>query len=178
MSKRNLVVFIASTLDGYIATKDDSLEWLFNVEGEGDNGFSEFYETIDTILLGKRTYDWIMKQESEEFPYKNKECYVFTRSSIEDNENVKFINEDVTKFVRKLKSEDGKNIWIVGGGELLHSFIKEVDELIVTIAPTILGNGIPLFREGDYQIDLILKRIKNYNQFVELHYLVKKTLTH
>lgn len=176
--KRNLVLFIASSLDGYIATKDDSLEWLFNVEGEGDNGFSEFYKTVDTILLGKRTYDWIMEQDSEEFPYKNKECYVFTRSSIEDTEDVKFINEDITKFVDKLKSEDGKNIWIVGGGELLHSFIKEVDELIVTIAPTILGNGIPLFREGDYQLDLILKRMKNYNQFVELHYVVKKTLTH
>jgi len=174
--KRNLVLFIASSLDGYIATKDDSLEWLFNVEGEGDNGYSEFYETVDTILLGKRTYDWIMEQDSEEFPYKNKQCYVFTRSSIEDTEDVKFINEDVTKFVNKLKSEQGKNIWIAGGGELLHSFIKEnlVDELIVTIAPTILGNGIPLFREGDYQLDLTLKRTKNYNQFVELHYVVEK----
>ena len=174
--KRNLVLFIASSLDGYIATKDDSFEWLFNVEGEGDNGYSEFYETVDTILLGKRTYDWIMEQDSEEFPYKNKQCYVFTRSSIEDTEDVKFINEDVTKFVNKLKSEQGKNIWIAGGGELLHSFIKEnlVDELIVTIAPTILGNGIPLFREGDYQLDLTLKRTKNYNQFVELHYVVEK----
>jgi dihydrofolate reductase len=174
--KRNLVLFIASSLDGYIATKDDSLEWLFNVEGEGDNGYSEFYETVDTILLGKRTYDWIMEQDPEEFPYKNKQCYVFTRSSIEDTEDVKFIKEDVTKFVNKLKSEQGKNIWIAGGGELLHSFIKEnlVDELIVTIAPTILGNGIPLFREGDYQLDLTLKRTKNYNQFVELHYVVEK----
>ena len=124
--KRNLVLFIASSLDGYIATKDDSLEWLFNVEGEGDNGYSEFYETVDTILLGKRTYDWIMEQDSEEFPYKNKQCYVFTRSSIEDTEDVKFINEDVTKFVNKLKSEQGKNIWIAGGGGLLHSFIKEI----------------------------------------------------
>ena len=174
--KRNLVLFIASSLDGYIATKDDSLEWLFNVEGEGDNGFTEFYETVDTILLGKRTYDWIMEHETEEYPYKNKECYVFTRSSIEDTDNVKFINEDVTKFVNKLKKQDGKNIWIVGGGELLHSFFEEklIDEIIVTIAPTILGNGIPLFKEGDYQLDLTLKSTNNFNQFVELHYVVKK----
>ena len=79
--RRNLVLFIASSLDGYIATKDESLEWLFKVEGEGDNGYSDFYETVDTVLMGKRTYDWVMEQEIEEFPYKNKECYVFTRSS-------------------------------------------------------------------------------------------------
>lgn len=100
-NKRNLVLLIASSLDGYIATKDESLDQLYNVEGEGDNGFSEFYETVDTVLLVKRTYDWVMKQEIEEFPYKNKECYVFTRSSIEDTEDVKFVNEEVTQFVDK-----------------------------------------------------------------------------
>lgn len=130
---------------------------------------------MDTVLLGKRTYDWIIKQDIEEFPYKNKKCYVFTRSSIEDTEDVKFVNDGVTKFIEKLKSQDGKNIWIVGGGELLHSFIQEklVDELIITVAPTILGKGIPLFREGDYQLDLSLKGMRDFNQFVELHYEVK-----
>ncbi len=174
-NKRNVVLFIASSLDGYIATKDESLEWLFNVEGEGDNGYSEFYETVDTVILGKRTFDWIVEHDTEEFPYKNKECYVFTRSSIEDTKYVKFINEDVTKFIEILKSQDGKNIWIVGGGELLHSFIKEklVDELIITVAPSILGNGIPLFKQGDYQLDLSLKGTRTFNQFVELHYVVK-----
>jgi len=95
---RNIVLFIASSLDGYIATKDDSLDWLFNVDGEGDNGFSEFYETVDTFLMGKRSYDWVMEQDIEEFPYKNKECYVFTRASTEDTENVKFVNDNVTSF--------------------------------------------------------------------------------
>ncbi|MED4015152.1 dihydrofolate reductase family protein [Sutcliffiella cohnii] len=174
-NKRNLVLFIATSLDGYIATKDESLEWLFNVEGEGDSGFSEFYETVDTVLLGKRSYDWVMKQDIEEFPYKNKECYVFTRSSIDDNEDVKFVNDDVTEFVDKLKSKGGKNIWIVGGGELLHSFIQKklVDEIILTVTPTLIGNGIPLFREGEYNLDLSLIGMRKFNQFVELHYLVK-----
>lgn len=174
--KRKLVLFIASSLDGYIATKDESLEWLDNVEGEGDNGYSEFLDTVDTIVFGKRTYDWLMKQDIEEFPYKDKECYVFTRSSIEDTEDVKFIHEDVSKFVDQLKSLDGENIWIVGGGELLHSFLQEklVDELIITVAPILLGTGIPLFREGDYQLDLTLKGTRRFNQFVELHYEVKK----
>lgn len=175
-AKRNLVLFIGSSLDGYIATKDESLEWLDNVDGEGDNGYSEFLDTVDTILFGKKTYDWVMKQGLKEFPYKDKECYVFTRSSTENNEYVKFINEDVPEFVDKLKSRDGENIWVVGGGELLYSFLKEklVDELIITVAPTLLGAGIPLFREGDYQLDLILKGTRRFNQFVELHYEVKK----
>ncbi|MGM0875733.1 MAG: dihydrofolate reductase family protein [Bacillota bacterium] len=174
--KRKLVLFIATSLDGYIATQDESLEWLFNVEGEGDNGYSEFYETVDTILIGKKTYDWIMKHETAEFPYKNKECYVFTRSPIEDTEDVNFINEDIVRFTNKLKNEEGKNIWIVGGGELLHSFIKEklVDELILTVAPTLIGKGIPLFKKGNYQLELSLRGTKHFNQFVELHYEVKK----
>ena len=174
--RRNVVVFIAATIDGYIATKVDSLEWLFKVEGEGDNGYSEFYETVDTVVMGKRTYDWLMDQELEEFPYKNKECYVFTRSSFQDTEDVRFVNEDVREFVETLQLKEGKSIWIVGGGELLFYFIKEklVDEFIITLAPTILGNGIPLFKEGDYQLDLSFTGMKSYNQFVELRYSVKR----
>lgn len=174
-NKRKLVLFIASSLDGYIATKEESLEWLFNVEGEGDNGFSEFYDTVDTIIMGKRTYDWVMNQGLEEFPYKNKDCYVFTRFLTDNTEDVKFVNGDLTNFVNKIKSQDGKNIWIVGGGELLHSFLKEklLDELIITIAPTLLGDGIELFRKGDYQLNLSLKGMRKFNQFVEIHYDVK-----
>lgn len=175
-NKRDLVLYIAASLDGYIATEDDSLDWLFNVEGEGDNGISEFYETVDTVLMGKKTYDWIVKHESGEFPYKNKECYVFTRSTMEDTEDVKFTNKNVVGLTNELKSQEGSNIWLVGGGELLQSFLKEklVDEIILTVAPTIIGKGIPLFNKGDYQLDLILKGTRTFNQFVELHYEVKK----
>lgn len=116
-----------------------------------------------------------MKHEKGEFPYKNKRCFVFTRTSMEDTDNVKFVNGDIVNFVNQLKKEEGKNIWIVGGGELLFSFIKEklIDELIVTVTPIVIGKGIPLFREGDYQIELTLKGTRNFNQFVELHYEVK-----
>ncbi|WP_311315392.1 dihydrofolate reductase [Neobacillus mesonae] len=89
------------------------------MEGEDDNGFSEFYDTVETVLMGRRTYDWVMKQDLKKFPYKNKECCVFTRSSVENTENVKFVNDDVSNFVNKLKSHDGKNIWIVGGEEIV-----------------------------------------------------------
>ena len=66
-----------------------------------------------------------MKQEIEEFPYKNKDCYVFTRSSYKDTDNVTFVNDDINNYVNKLRNKAGRNIWVVGGGELLHSFIQE-----------------------------------------------------
>ncbi len=176
MNERKLVLYIAQSLDGYIATKDDSLDWLFQVEGEGDNGYSEFYETVDTILIGNRTYEWIMDYEKGDFPYKGKDCYVFSRTPKENTEYVQFIQEDILLFVNKLKKEAGKNIWMVGGGNLLQAFLEYnlVDELIVTIAPTVIGDGIPLFKAGNYKLNLQLKGTRSFGQFVELQYEVKK----
>ncbi|MFD1928840.1 dihydrofolate reductase family protein [Sporosarcina siberiensis] len=175
-NKRKFVLFIAQSLDGYIATKEDSLDWLFKVEGEGDNGYSEFFETIDTILMGKRTYDWIMEQEKGQFPYATKSSYVFSRSSVMDTKDVTFVNEDIVDFTNNLRTEEGKDIWIVGGGDILHTFLKEkvVDELIITVAPIIIGEGIPLFKPDEYELDLSLKGIRTFNQFVELKYTVNK----
>lgn len=174
MSQRKLVLYIASSLDGYIATDEHNLDWLFAVEGEGDNGYTRFYESVDTVLIGRITYDWIIQHEKGDFPYKGKECYVFSKTKKEDNEHVKYINENVVQFSKDLKNKNGKSIWLVGGGNLLNTFIKEklVDELIVTIAPVLLGKGIPLFRSNDFQTPLSLKSINRFNQFVELHYEV------
>jgi len=174
MEQRKLVLYIASSLDGYIATNEHNLDWLFAVEGEGDNGYSKFYETIDTILIGRVTYDWIIEHENGSFPYKGKECYVFSKTKKEDNEHVNFIYEDIVQFLIDLKNKNGKNIWLVGGGELLNTFIKEklVDEFIITVAPRLLGRGIPLFKNNDFQTSLTLKGINRFNQFVELYYEV------
>ncbi|WP_028274725.1 dihydrofolate reductase family protein [Atopococcus tabaci] len=177
--KRKVVLFIAASLDGYIATEDESLEWLFRVEGEGDNGTLEFYDSIDTLVMGRRTYEWIIHNEPGEFPYKDKQCYVFTRSPMENTEDVTFVNEDVTQFVEKLRQQDGGDIWMVGGGDLLKSFLEArlIDEITVTVAPVLLGKGIPLFKEGEYETELVLKRVRNFNQFAELKYELKKDKT-
>lgn len=173
---RKIVIFIASSLDGYIAAKNDDLQWLFDVEGEGDNGFAGFFDTVDTMIMGKRTYDWVLENDPAGFPYRDKECYVYTKATMVETEGVTFTNEDVADFTEKLKDREGKNIWLVGGGELIHSFIKKnlVDELIVTVAPVILGEGVPLFKGGDYKLNLNLKSIRRFNQFAELHYEVKR----
>lgn len=169
---RKTVLYIAASLDGYIATKEDTLEWLFNTEGEGDNGYSEFYETVDTIILGRRTYDWILNMEGDNFPYKGKQCFVFSGTKQEEDGNVRFFHGDIVEFIEGLKQEEGKNIWIVGGGELLHHFISNrlVDEWIINIAPTVLGDGIPLFKKQDFETPLRLTGVRRFNQFTELHY--------
>ena len=176
MSNRKLILYIAASLDGYIATEDHNLDWLFSVDGDGDNGFSNFYETVDTFLIGRTTYDWIMKQENGNFPYKNKECYVFSRTYKNDNEFVKFINDDIISFVSTLKNKDGKDIWVVGGGELIHDLINEglIDEFRITIAPVLIGKGIKLFKSNNIQTSLNLINITQYNQLVELHYVTIK----
>lgn len=174
MNQRKLVLFIASSLDGYIATEEHSLDWLFAVEGEGDNGISKFYETVDSILMGRVTYDWIMDYEKGKFPYEGKECFVFSKSRKEDNPYVTFVNEDIPQFTKNLKNKNGKAIWLVGGGNLLDTFMKEnlVDEIIITIAPVLIGSGIPLFKNYHFQTSLLLKSVNRFNQFVELHYEV------
>lgn len=173
--KRKVVLFIATSLDGFIATKDETLEWLFDVEGEGDNGYSAFYNKIDTILMGKKTYDWIMNDDQIiEYPYKDKKSFVFSKSVRKNTDDVQFIKEDIPQFISELKKRDGKTIWLVGGGQLFSYFLenKLVDELYLTVAPKIIGRGIPLFNSGSYHADLKLIGTQTFNQFVELHYKV------
>ncbi|WP_099205575.1 dihydrofolate reductase family protein [Scatolibacter rhodanostii] len=171
---RKIVLYIAASLDGYIATKDENLDWLFAVEGEGDNGYSSFYQTIDTILIGRTTYDWIIKQENGNFPYQGKECYVFSSTPKEDTEHVRFICKDIIPLIKDLKARNGKKIWLVGGGKLVDTFLKEklVDEIILNIAPKLLGDGIPLFHKNDFESSLVLKQTRQFNQFIELSYEV------
>ncbi|MFB4212241.1 dihydrofolate reductase family protein [Shouchella sp. JSM 1781072] len=173
MEKRKLILFIATSLDGYIATKEENLDWLFEVEGEDDNGFSRFYEKVDTVLMGRRTFDWV-NRETDDYPYQDKSSYVFTRSKGSAHHSAQFITNHTRFFISNLKQQDGKAIWLIGGGELLSFCLKEnlVDEIIVTVAPKIIGSGIPLFREGVNQIDLTLHHVDTFNQFVELHYTV------
>jgi len=166
-------LFIASTLDGYIATKDDNLDWLFEVEGDGDNGYSEFYQSIDIIIMGKNTYDWLKSEQPDSWPYSGKECYVFTHKKQSNTNHVKFIEvSNLIDFSQKLIG----NVWVVGGGNLIKDFLENhlIDEIQVTIAPVLLGDGIPLFPTGNYAEKLELIKTKTYGQFVELNYAVKK----
>ncbi|WP_042142195.1 dihydrofolate reductase family protein [Paucisalibacillus sp. EB02] len=176
-SNTKLVFYGAVSLDGYLARDDHSLDWLLGTEGEEEIGATEFFSTIDIVLMGRKTYEQIMLNLSDDdFPYnKGKECYVFSRSLSGSDNNVKFVNDDIVDFTKSLKKEKGKRIWIVGGGEVLYPLLQErlVDEFYIQFAPIILGSGIPLFLPSDIENELKLLDVKHCKQLAELHYELK-----
>lgn len=142
---RKLVLFIATSLDGYIAGPKGEIDWLFT---DQDYGYREFYATIDTVLIGRKTYELALS--FEDYPYEDVEVIVFSRGNWPANPDVRFVSCDLGAVVSDLKSRPGKNIWLVGGAEivaecLLHDLI---DEFVISIHPVILGSGIPLFENG------------------------------
>jgi dihydrofolate reductase len=174
-NQRKLIFYGAISVDGYLARENHSLDWLIGTDGEEDVGYSDFYETVDTILMGRKTYEQILLLSPQEFMYKGKQCYVFSRSLTGSNDFVDFINDDIVGFTKSLKDQEGKRIWIVGGGEVLYPLLqaKLVDEFIIQIAPSIIGRGIPLFMPGDQENKLTLVDVRRYKQFAEMHYETK-----
>lgn len=173
MKTSEIIVFIAASLDGFIATKDHRLDWLLEVEGEGDNGISKFYNTIDTIIMGKNTYQWIV-DHANSWPYQDKTCVVFSNTKTEKEGSVSFVNGDLSSLILKLEGQGSRRIWLMGGSRLIASFINEnlVDELILTFAPVFLGDGIPLLEGLIEPQRLRFLTQARYGQFVTLHYEV------
>lgn len=171
---RKVILFIAASLDGFIARENGEIDWLIESEGgEGDNGYGEFYDGISTVIIGNSTYKHILELE-DHFPYKNKEVYVFTSEKNKENPpEFQYFSGDAAELINHLKVKDAPgDIWLVGGANLAETFFKEklVDELILTYIPVVLGSGIPLFNRNTPETSLHLKKVKTYNQFVALHY--------
>ncbi|MBW7475385.1 dihydrofolate reductase family protein [Paenibacillus oenotherae] len=172
MSVNKVVLYIAMSLDGYIARSDGSVDWLFDVQGDGgDNGYSKFYSRVEAVVMGKLTYDVVLKLE-EEFPYSDKPCYVFTRSEPAAAPHVIFVDEPVQSFIPRLKAEAKGDIWLVGGGQLVQAFLAHhlVDELQIAIIPKVLGGGIPLFLGGTAPSVWELQNMEKIGQIVLLTY--------
>ena len=168
---RKITLYIASSLDGYVARENGDIDWL----PQSDiSGYEEFYKTIDVVIMGKITYDQILT--FGEYPYKDKKSYVFTRNNTLTNDgNVEFIS-NLDKFVKDILLNLDGNIWLVGGGQIISSFVNNgiVDEIILSIVPIVLGKGIPLFQNIQKETKLELAKITNYDKLVELHYKILK----
>jgi len=166
---RDIILYIATSLDGYIARLDESVEWLFM---DGDYGYEAFYASIDTVLLGRKTYAQILG--FGDYPYPDKQNYVFTRSSdLPQAEGVEFVAADLASFVRDLKTQPGRNIWLVGGAEIVAELMKHdlVDEFVISVHPIVLGDGIPLFLTGLETVELEFVSVKTYESgLVQLTY--------
>lgn len=173
--KRKLIVYIATSLDGYIAKGDDDLSFLSIVERPGeDYGYERFINTIDTVIVGRKTYDWVMKQVPV-FPHANRKTYVVTRSPRPNQDNLLFYSGDLTDLIKQLKSETGKNIFVDGGAEVINNLIKNnlIDEYIISVVPVILGSGVRLFQHGlpEYRLELV--NVQKFDSgLVQSHYKV------
>jgi dihydrofolate reductase len=146
----------ANSLDNFIARKDDAVDWLMWSD-EVMGVMTDFWKTIDTVVMGRKTYEVALKNGMSSYPgVKN---YVFSRTIKESTGNeVEIISEDAAGFMRELKNQDGKDICVMGGGELARSLFEAdlIDEIGFNIHPVLLGSGIPLFYEMSRQINLEL----------------------
>lgn len=162
---------LAMSLDGFIARKDGSVDFLDVMEESLTNDFNDFVETIDTIIMGSATYDVMLS--FGEIPFPNKKIIVMTtQNRTTEDKNTIFTEEDLNNLIRR---ENG-TIWLFGGAKLIQSFINLdlIDEYHIVIVPKIIGSGIPLFRENDVPQILTLKNSKQYGDTVMLIYEKKK----
>lgn len=175
---RKVVLYIAMSVDGYIAKKDDDIAFLDKVDVAGeDYGYEEFSPTVDTIIWGRRTYDKFLSFELEEFPFKDKQVYVLSNTRTGSDEYVTYVN-DLPKLITQLKQTAGKNIYCDGGGGLVAELLKHdlIDEMIVSVIPYLVGDGIRLFYDGRPEQDLELISSKAYDSgLVQLHYTRKRS---
>jgi len=176
MKNRKLILYIACSLDGYIAKPNDNLDFLNIVQREGeDYGYGEFIASVDTVILGRKTYDWVVGH-GYGFPHTDKESYIITRQSKPREGNLIFYNGDLRKLVFDLKSKSGKNIFCDGGAEIVNLLLRDklFDELIISIIPILVGDGVKLFKDVRPEQELELVSVKKFDSgLVQLHYRIK-----
>lgn len=173
---RKVVLYIAMSLDGYIADSSGKVDWLNGQGSEKENvdTYSAFIRDVDTVIMGWNTYYQVTTELSpDEWVYKGLTTYVITHRKLFPTENIKFIQDNPCSVVEKLKSEEGKSIWICGGGNIIQPLLRSglIDEYYISIIPTILGSGIRLFEGSQDEIKLRLVRAQSYNGITELVYI-------
>lgn len=173
---RKICLFIAMSIDGYIAKPDGDISFLdeMNQEGE-DYGYSAFSETVDTVIIGRKTYDKILSMGVES-PYGDRDVYVLTRSPRENSGKINFYSGDFKELVTTLKSKPGKNIYCDGGAEIIAQLFHEnlIDEMTISVIPVILGEGIRLFSGNFQEKKLKLTKSKSFEKgLVQLQYVTE-----
>ena len=179
MSRRKVIVHIAASADGYIARPDGDLDWLTSRPApRGFYGMDAFTKTVDTMLLGRKTYE-VSLTLGGAFDAKRRHV-VFSRQAPPPGAppGVEFVSEPIGPFVRRLREEPGKDLWLMGGGELIASFLDEnaIDEFVVSVVPVFIGDGIPLIARRHRHVPLELQSVERFEDgLVQLRYLVKRS---
>jgi dihydrofolate reductase len=180
---RKIIVYIATSADGYIARPDGDVEWLNRRPHTVDYGMRAFYPTIDTILWGRKTYDWLLAYYKTRGRTKglfdtSRTNYVFSKTPPRrPAAGVEFVTEPVKTFARRLRAAPGKQIWMIGGAGLIASFLDagEIDEFDIHVIPVFIGTGIPLVAPRHRDILLRLRSTRKYpDGVVRLRYEVMR----
>jgi len=191
MKERKIIVYIATSADGYIARPDGNVDWLNRPRPADDYGMGAFYKSIDAIIWGRKTYEPLLqkfaaaktkatarskkpKAQSSGSRIKN---YIFSRQPPETfPPGAEFVREPIKEFTRRLHSEAGKDIWMMGGAGIIGSFLDEgeIDEFMIHVIPIFIGDGIPLVQPRHRSIPLKLLSMKSWpDGVVLLHYAVR-----
>lgn len=183
MSERKIIVYIATSADGYIARSDGNVDWLNRPSTAGDYGYGDFFKRIDTVLWGRRTFDEAMERVKGGGTGLDKsiKSYVFTHKPPAKSRDkyVKFVTEPVKEFAARLRASPGKDIWMMGGGGIIASFLDagELDEFMIHVIPIFIGEGIPLIQPKQREVRLKLLSATSYDDgVVGLHYAVERTI--
>src|SRR5204863_5427363 len=176
VSPRNVIVHIATSADGYIARPDGDLEWLTSRPApKGFYGMNAFMKSVDTKVLGRKTYEVSLRMGAK-FDSKSR-TIVFSRHATPADAplGVEFVNGAIGPFVSRLREQPGKDIWLMGGGDLIASFLDEqaIDEFVISVAPVFIGDGIPLIARRYREVSLDLHSTQRFEDgLVQLHYRV------
>lgn len=176
---RKISLFIAMSLDGYIAKPNDDLSFLKTVEKEGeDYGYTEFTANIDTIILGRKTYDYVLNEiGSSHYDNGQRDVYVITRTERPRAGRTSFYTGNLTDLVKQLKHENGKNIYCDGGAEIINQLLQHdlVDEFVISIIPILVGNGTRLFKDNRPEQQLEFVSAKSFETgLTQLYYKRKR----
>ena len=173
--RRNVIVHIGTSAEGYIARPDGDLDWLTSrPKPEGFYGMSDFIKSIDTKLLGRNTYEMSLRMGAK-FDSQSQRTIVFSSHAPPAGtpSGVEFVNGAIGPFVSQLREQPGKDIWLMGGGELIASFLDEqaIDEFVITMAPVFIGDGIPLIARRHRHVPLDLRSVERFDDgVVQLRY--------
>ncbi|MDA1208650.1 MAG: dihydrofolate reductase family protein [bacterium] len=172
MSK--VILYIAISVDGYIADKEGGVSWL-DAFGDCDCGYTDFMDSVGSLIMGAKTYEQILSFDID-WPYKEKKSYILTHRNLEKHPSgdIEFCDDDIESIISKAKeSAKEKNVWLVGGTNVVTSFLNAgaIDEMMIFVIPTLLNEGIPLFKEVASVQSLKLHETTSYdNGIVLLHY--------
>ncbi|MCU4174458.1 dihydrofolate reductase family protein [Carboxylicivirga sp. N1Y90] len=162
---RKIKLYIATSLNGKIASKDGAVDWLESIPNPDalDYGYADFYKSVDATIQGNSTYQQILSWGID-FPYAGKQNYVLSRTKHENTEHVEFISDNQIEFIQELKKQSGGDIWLIGGGQVNTMLLnaKLIDEIFVFVMPIVLSEGIELFEAIPDMTHLTLKSSQTY----------------